>query len=67
MLSNCLNVANEILLLSMLLPTFRFLNIRISPRESKVVGNLFVGIVMTTIAINWIAIISYGLEIFIQK
>jgi hypothetical protein len=59
-LSNILGVTNEILLSIMLIGTSQFLDPIMSPDQSKMIGNAFVGIIVGTIVVNWGGIISYG-------
>jgi len=47
--------------------TFRFIEPEISPDLSKTFGMIFVGIIAATIAINWVAIIIYGIVIGLSK
>lgn len=68
MLSTVLSIVNELLLILMILPTSRFLDPVISPSQSSMMGSAFVGIVIATIVINWVAIIGYGGgQIFYKK
>lgn len=65
-LSIGLSIINEILLVWMITPTFRFLNPVITPALSKMMGNMFVGIIVATIVINWVSIIVYGVSMVIK-
>ena len=67
LLSTILSIVNELMIISMITSTFRFIDSVISPNMSNFIGNMFVGIIVATIAINWIAIIGYGAGSFIQK
>ena len=66
-LSTFLAIVNECLLVAMILTTFRFLDPVISPHLSHTIGTLFIGIIVGTIAVNWIGIIVYGLSIGINR
>jgi hypothetical protein len=59
-LSNILGVINEILLSLLLLGSSQFLDPIMTPDQSKMIGNAFVGIIVGTIVVNWGGIISYG-------
>jgi hypothetical protein len=59
-LSNILGVTNEILLCFMLIGTSQFLDPIMTPDQSKMIGNAFIGIIVGTIVVNWGGIISYG-------
>ena len=67
LLSTILSIVNEVMIILMISSTFRFLDSVISPIMSSIIGNIFVGIIIGTIAINWIAIIGYGTGIYLQK
>ena len=47
--------------------TFRFINPTISPSTNKMIGDVFVIILISTIVINWTGIIIYGMTIFIKN
>ena len=66
-LSTCLVIINELLLIMLFVGTFRFIEPEISPDLSKTFGMIFVGIIAATIAINWVAIIIYGIVIGLSK
>ena len=66
-LSTFLAIVNECLLVAMILTTFRFLDPVMSPNLSKSLGTMFIGIIVGTIAINWIGIVVYGLSAGINK
>ena len=67
MLSTILSIVNEVMIISMLSFIFRFLNPVITPSMSSIIGNIFIGIIVGTIAINWISIIGYGAGSYLQK
>jgi len=67
LLSTILSIVNEVMIISMLSFIFRFLNPVITPRMSRIIGNIFIGIIVGTIAINWIGIIGYGAGSYLQK
>ena len=67
LLSTILSVVNEVMIISMITSTFRFLNSVITPSMSNIIGNMFAGIIVGTIAINWFAIIGYGVGTYIKK
>ena len=66
-LSSILSLTNEILLLSMIIVCYRFVDPIISPDQSKLIGLGLVGIIVMTIVINWIGIVTYGVSIYIKK
>jgi len=66
-LSTCLVIINELLLIMLFVGTFRFIEPEISPDLSKTFGMIFVGIIAATIAINWVAIIIYGIVLGVSK
>lgn len=59
-LSTILSIINEILLFIMILGSSKFLNPEMAPAQSKMIGTAFIGIIVATIAVNWLGIISYG-------
>ena len=67
LLSTLLSIVNEILVIWMITPTYRFLEEEITPNLSKMIGSIFVGIVVGTIVVNWFSIIVYGTTIYIKK
>jgi hypothetical protein len=66
-LSTILSVVNELLLVLMILGCVRFMDPIISPDESRLIGTLFVGIIIGTIAVNWVGIVIYGITIGVHK
>jgi hypothetical protein len=66
-LSSVLSVFNEFMLfLTVGLPG-RFLEPVISPSESRTFGTILIGIIISTIAVNWIGIMIYGIVVFIKR
>jgi hypothetical protein len=66
-LSSVLSVFNEFMLFLTVAIPGRFLEPFITPIESRIFGNLLISIIIATIAVNWIAIILYGVITFIHK
>ncbi|CAI2371721.1 unnamed protein product [Moneuplotes crassus] len=66
-LSNFLSVINEFLVTSMIGGCYRFVEPAITPSLSSLIGNIFIGIVISTIVINWVSIICYGIGILIKN
>lgn len=66
-LSTILSILNEMLLVGMILITFRFLNPTISPALSKTIGTLLITIILVTIILNWVGIMLYGISQYIHK
>lgn len=66
-LSTFLSILNEVMLGGMILTTFRFTNPEISPILSSQLGLFLVGLIASTIAINWVAIIAFGVAQFVKK
>jgi len=66
-LSTFLSILNEILLGVMIVTTFRFVNPEISPSMSSQLGSFLVGILATTIAVNWVAIVIFGIVKMVHK
>jgi len=67
LLSTALSVVNEMMIISIISSTFRFLNPVMTPSRSSIIGNMFVGVIVGTIVINWLAIIGYGAGSYVQK
>jgi len=59
-LSSFLSVVNEFLLMCTVAIPGRFLEPIVTPSDSKAFGNTLIGIVIATIAINWVSIIVVG-------
>ena len=47
--------------------TFKFINPTISPSTNKMIGDVFVIILISTIVLNWTGIIIYGITMFFKN
>ena len=61
LLSKLLSIVNEVFLGVMIGLSFRFINPVVEPSVSTNIGNILVIMLISTIAFNWAAIITYGI------
>mmetsp|Transcript_15815 Transcript_15815/g.13829 ORF Transcript_15815/g.13829 Transcript_15815/m.13829 type:complete len:130 (+) Transcript_15815:198-587(+) len=66
-LSTGLSMINDFLLVTMLIGCSKFLNPVMTPALSRILGNIFVGIVIGTIIVNWASIAVYGVGMVLKK
>jgi len=66
-LSTLLSIMNEFFLLSTVAIPGRFLEPIITPNASKAFGNVLIGLIIATIAVNWIIIMVFAISKFIKK
>lgn len=66
-LSSFLSIVNELLLLCLVVIPSRFLDPIITPSDMKMFGNILISLIISTIIINWVAIILYGVVKMIHK
>ncbi|CAI2365637.1 unnamed protein product [Moneuplotes crassus] len=66
-LSTFLSISNEFLLILMIFGSFRFVNPVMTPTESRIIGKVFIGVLISTIFLNWASIIFQGIKTFLQN